>query len=99
MASKKEDHRFARLEQQQELMGKLLDVRTSVSGGIETSRWGNIVFGQSYSLICVRHVLSSLVILQNMSQVMSVISHVMFVMSHVMSCVSCHMTCHVTSYV
>ena len=53
------------------------------------------MFGQSYSLICVRHVLSSVVILQNMSQVMSLMSHVMFVMSHVMSCVSCHMICHV----
>ena len=65
---------------------------TSVSGGIETSRWGNIVFRQSYSLICVRHVLSSLVILQNMLHVMSVMSHVMCVMTQVMSCMPCHMT-------
>ena len=67
---------------------------TSVSGGIETSQWRNIVFGRSYSLICVRHVLSSRVILQNMSHVMCamcVMSHVMCVMSYV----SCHMTCHV----
>ena len=65
---------------------------TSVSGGIETRRWGNIVFRQSYSLICVRHVLSSLFILQNMLQVMSVMSHVMCVMTQVMSCMPCHMT-------